>query len=329
MYVSLKESLISNTRNIQGGNTSVVVKDLTKIVDQEIINKCLNHQESRDIKNIQATLQEDKVIFSEIDKVSSMVPPELVIDFDSWSTMKLPKHIVFDIPVGEFHINDSNKAQKINGYTFDTKDNGNFMIHIRSHIKSENIKIKNCTFITRLLGLDLQYPAIGMPPYYAIRNISRGSTGKNKTEIIPNNTYLNQLRKNIFNSSNKIVLYDDYLQKGQLWFLDFGITIPMEDIQEGNLPVGFLKSQYVKGSSKFDDYQRQFKNTRDSYGDLHADKYPFNLKLSNLMGKQIRRDLVDKLAGGSSVSEISLVSHTKNDGVFMSYTFYENDIERW
>lgn len=334
MYVSLKESLISNTRNIQGGNTSVVVKDLIKIVDQEIINRGFNQKESENIGNLQASIQDDKVIISEIDKVSSGRCPEIVMDFDGWNSMKLPKHIVFNIDVGDLYINEFNNGQKIDGFTFDTLDNGTFTIALNIPKKTDNLKIKNCTFIARSLNINFQYPYQGKPPYYGIRKIS-GKNGKDKIEIIPNNTYLQRIQDILFNGSNKIVLYSTYLQKGRLWIRDFGITIPMNDIEEGNLPIEYLKPIHVKGHSKYEPYQKQFKNTYDGYGDLHANKYPFNIKLTNLMRKQIQKDLIDKLASGSEIPDMmftdkdySIPGRSKDIGVFMTYGIYDSEIKR-
>lgn len=336
MYVSLKESLISNTRNIQNGNKASVIKDLTSILDREIIEKGFNQKESENIGNLQASIRNNKVIISEIDKVSSGLVPEIVIDFDNWNSMKLPKHIVFDIDVGDLYINEFNNGQKIDGFTFDTLDNGTFTIALNIPKKSDNLKIKNCTFITRQLNVNFQYPYIGKPPYYGIRRITRDNPNKkDKLEIIPNTTYLQRIQDILFNRSNKIVLYSTYLQKGHLWIRDFGITIPMNDIEERNLPIEYLKPQHVIGHPKYEPYQRQFKNTYDSYGDLHANKYPFNIKLTNLMRKQIQKDLIDKLASGTEIPDImftdkdySVPGRSKDIGVFMTYGVYNSEIKR-
>lgn len=311
MYVSLQESLLSKSRAVSNGNPDDIRSVVAGAIDKLIIPETLKEYSSY-IDHLSAKLEGDRVRIFEGSENSNYNIPEIIINFDKWEKLKLPKHIVFDLDMGSFSIDDNNKG-KIDGYTFEVLDSGVFSINIRD----TTLKITNTTYITHYLHLSPKYPYKEVP-FYLLK-----WDGK-KLNAIPNKDIFKKLTDTVFNSTNKVILKDSRIHKGEINFPDFNVTISRADQLDNKVPYPYLKTDYVPGTPKNKIKQQQFKNSK-GYGALYGEKFPFNKKFENFIEKTLYNDLISKLGPGSKASSIGFTQHSmkngtyKKDGVLMNY----------
>lgn len=307
MYVSLQErllqeSLLSKSRVVSSGNPDDIRSVVAGAIDKLIIPETLKEYSSY-IGHLSAKLEGDKVRIFEGSENNNYNIPEIIINFDKWEKLKLPKHIVFDLDMGSFSIDNNNKG-KIDGYTFEVMDSGVFAIII----KDTTLNITNTTYITHCLQLSPKYP-YGEIPYYLIK-----SDGK-KINTIQHKDIFEKLTSTVFNSTNKVILKDSPIQNGYIWFVNFNVTISRTDQLDNKVPYPYLKTDYVPGTPKNKIKQERYKNSK-GYGALYGEKFPFNKKFENFIEKTLYNDLILKLNSGSKISSIKF---KEKEGVLMNH----------